>query len=201
MNKQMLNDLIAQKYLAAGDSDYIWLPEMEWLDPNEAFERKKVWSDVFDLQSLELFAIDGYGDMYAWFTEGEYKEQVVFISLDSELGGEFFAPNLPAAIFRRILEFSSGLYLNFYSNDKKIKITDPDEYMSEPEAVEILKRCRIAFGSYFDVQWNKVLNKMIEQGINDQNCFINEDKISLQELSHILNYEKIGTPISIKNQM
>ena len=201
MNKHMFNELIAQRYFVAGDSDYIWLPEMEWLDKNEAFERKKVWSDVFNLQELELFAIDGYGDMYAWFTEGVYKEQVAFISLDSEFGGEFFAPNLSAAIFRRILEFSSGLYTKFYTNNEEVNMADSDEYMSESEAVEILTRCRLAFGSYFEDQWNKILNKMIERGINDQNCFINEDKISLQELTHILNYKKIGTSIILKNQM
>lgn len=199
MNKNMFDELIAQRYLVAEDTNYIWLPEMEWLDANETFERKEVWSGIFNLQALELFAIDGYGDMYAWFTEGEFKEQVVFIALDSEFGGEFFAPNLPAAIFRRILEFSSGLYTKFCSNDEKVNMTDSDDCISESEAIEILTRCQVAFGSYFEDKWNEILNKMIECGFNNQNCFINEDQISLQELTCLLNYKKIGMPIILRN--
>lgn len=191
-----LKKIIKQQSFAE-NADYIWLPEMEWLDAKEASERKRVWSDTFNLQQLELFAVDGYGDMYAWFTEGEFKDEIVYIATDSETGGEFFAPNLAAAIFRRILEFAGGLYTEFCTNEEKAAVNDSDDYISESEAIGILRSCRLAFGDYFEDKWNEILDRMIEGGFNEQNCFIDESRISPPELSQLFNYNRIGMPICL----
>lgn len=196
MDLNKLKEII-KKQCIAENSDYIWLPEMEWLDENETSERKRVWSGTFNLQELELFAIDGYGDMYAWFTEGENKKEIVFIATDSETGGTFFAPNLAAAIFRRIMEFAGGLYTEFCTDEEKAAMSDSDDYISESEAIGILRSCRLAFGDYFEDKWNEILDEMIEGGFNEQNCFIDESRVSPQELAHLLNYNKIGMPVDL----
>lgn len=198
MNKYMFKKLTGQQFFTYGNTNYIWLPEMEWLDENEAMERKEIWSDTFELQELELFAVDGYGDMYAWFKGGNFNEEVVFIDLESELGGEFFAPDLAAAIFRRILEFASGTYKEFCTNDEKSSKADREDHISEFEALKILKNCRYAFGDHFKDNWNEMLDKMIECGFNDQNCFISDDRVTLLELAHLLSYPKIGKPIALR---
>lgn len=196
MNLDKLKEFIKQQRFAE-NSDYIWLPEMEWLGADEASERKRVWSDTFNLQELELFAVDGYGDMYAWFTGGEFKEEIVFIATASETGGEFFAPNLAAAVFRRILEFAGGLYTEFCTDEEKASMPDADDYISESEAIGILRSCRLAFGDFFEGKWNEILDNMIEGGFNDQNCFIDESRVTPLELSQFFNYNKIEMPISL----
>lgn len=178
-------------------SNYIWLPKMEWLGETEASERKKIWSSSFNLQALELFAIDGYGDMYAWFKGNEFNEEVVFVDLESEYGGSFFAPNIPGAIFRRILEFAGGIYTEFCTDDEKNDEEDSEDYISESEAINMLKSYRSAFGNYFESEWNSTLSKMIVQGFNEQKCFINQEQVN-QIIIRSLNFSKLEKPIALR---
>lgn len=196
MYKHELISFIQQQPFATA-SNYIWLPEMEWLGAAEASECKKIWSSSFDLQALELFAVDGYGDMYAWFKENEFNEEVVFIDLESKHGGSFFAPNIPGAIFRRILEFAGGMYTEFCKDDEKNDEEDSEDFISESEAVNMLKSYQSAFGSYFESEWNSTLRKMIAQGFNEQNCFINQEQAK-QIIIQSLNYSKLEKPITLR---
>lgn len=196
MNKDELIRFIQQQPFVT-DSNYIWLPEMEWLGETESSERKKTWSRSFDLQALELFAIDGYGDMYAWFKGNEFNEEVVFIDLESECGGRFFAPNIPGAIFRRIIEFAGGIYTEFCKDNEKYD-DDSDDFISESEAIDLLKSYRSAFSEYFENEWNSILNKMIEQGLNEQSCFIDQEQVD-SIIIRSLNFSKLGKPIILRS--
>ena len=190
MNEQILKDIRSQE-------DYIWLPEMEWLDTVEANKRHKNWSNIFDLSNLEIFAIDGGGDMFAWFTGGELKDAVIFIDLVSD-GGELFASDLASAIFRRIMEFASGVYTDFCSDQEKQAMDERDSeyYISESEAVDLLKEYRSRFGKYFKAEWNEILDNMISCGFKDGDSFISYEE-SFKAVQRLLHFDRRREFISL----
>ena len=135
--------------------------------------------------------------MYAWFNGNEFNEEVVFVDLESEYGGSFFAPNIPGAIFRRILEFAGGIYTEFCKDDEKNDEDDSDDFISESEAFNMLKSYQSAFGNYFESEWNSTLSKMIVQGFNEQNCFINQEQVN-RIIIQSLNFSKLEKPIALR---
>lgn len=175
----MRNAEIYQKMLECGCAD-IWLPEMELLPPEIMESRKKLWSDTLKIDDMTVFAIDGYGDLYAWRPD----DSVVFIETGSGECQEF-AAGLPDAVFRRIAEFANGDYAEMCSDAEKAEM-DPDDagdYISEDDAVGLLRQYQNAFGFCFSQEQKEYIDTLIQRGfLPDCSAFIYED-----ELMHILH--------------
>ncbi len=158
-NDKILEEIHRRGYTDPQNNNYVWMPEMEFVSPEEALERRKLWSDsIPSLSEMTIFAVNGAGDMFAWDNE----DTVWFIEHDTR-EKEWFASNLSGALFRRIIEFASGEYIfGFCKDDKK-----DDNLISETEAVDILKGYLYAFGSCFDESRKEILNSLIDAGFNE----------------------------------
>ncbi len=157
------------------DGTDVWLPEMEFLPRDKMEYRKQLWNDTFYLDDMTVFAIDGGGALYAWRPD----DSVVFIDTGSGECEEF-APDLAAAIYRRIIEFANGDYVDMCSNEEKADM-DPDDaeyYTSEDDAVALLKQYRDAFGNFFTIEQKEHIETLISQGfLPDINAFITEEEL------------------------
>lgn len=158
-NDRILEEIRKQGYTNPKNNRYIWMPEMELISPEEALERKRLWSDLIPaLNEMTIYAVNGAGDMFAW----DNNDTVWFIEHDT-LEKKLSASNLSEALFRRIIEFASGEYIfGFCKYGEK-----DDDLISETEAVDMLKGYVSAFGSYFDENRKEILNSLINSGFNE----------------------------------
>ena len=108
---------------------------MEFLTLEQMDERKQLWNDTPYMDDLTVFAIDGYGNLFAWKED----ESVVFIDIGLGLSRDF-SMTLSDAIYRRVIEFSSGEYVKMCSNEEKAGM-DPDDaedYTSESSILYLI---------------------------------------------------------------
>ena len=168
-NVELYNTLIKNGYTE------VWLPEMEFLSPDQMEYRKQLWSDTLPMDDLTVFAIDGYGNLFAW----KDNDCVVFIDIGPGKC-EDFSLSLADAIYRRIIEFSNGDYVEMCSNKEKAEL-DPDDaeyYTSEDDAVELLKQYLKTFGAFFTKEQRNYIELLIQQGfLPDTNAFITEEEL------------------------
>ena len=168
-NVELYNTLIKNGYTE------VWLPEMEFLSPDQMEYRKQLWSDTLHMDDLTVFAIDGYGNLFAW----KDNDCVVFIDIGPGKC-EDFSLSLADAIYRRIIEFSNGDYVEMCSNKEKAEL-DPDDaeyYTSEDDAVELLKQYLNTFGAFFSKEQRNYIELLIQQGfLPDTNAFITEEEL------------------------
>ena len=168
-NKELYNKLLEKGCLK------VWLTEMEFLASDQMEYRKNLWTDTLSIDDMTVFAVDGYGDLYAWRPD----DSVVIIETGPGECKEF-AGSLIDAIFRRIIEFVNGDYCEMCSNEEKADM-DPDdaEYCtSENDAIELLKQYINVFGEFFSVEQKDYIEKLIVNGfLPDCNAFIYEDEM------------------------
>ena len=168
-NKELYNKLLEKGVLK------VWLTEMEFLAADQMEYRKNLWKDTLSIEDMTVFAVDGYGDLYAWRPD----DRVVIIETGPGECKEF-AGSLIDAIFRRIIEFVNGDYCEMCSNEEKADM-DPDdaEYCtSENDAIELLKQYINVFGEFFSVEQKDYIEKLIVNGfLPDCNAFIYEDEM------------------------
>lgn len=137
--------------------------------------RKKLWSDTLSVDNLTIFAIDGYGDLFAWKPD----DSVVFIEIDTRCC-ENFASNLSDAIFRRIIEFASGDYVELCSNDEKNEMDsdEAEDFISEDDAITMLRKYNNTFGKFFCEEKKEYINALIQHGfLSEQEAFISEEEV------------------------
>ena len=156
----------------------LWLPEMEFLMHDQMEYRKHLWNDTLYMDEMTVFAIDGYGNLFAWRDD----DSVVFIDVGPQTC-EVFSLNLADAIYRRIIEFSNGDYVEMCSNAEKSD-ADPEDaeyYTSEDDAIELLKQYLRTFGTFFSDEQRKHIESFIHQGfLPDTDAFITEiDKMRI----------------------
>jgi hypothetical protein len=87
----------------ANEPTYLWIPEAEWLKPEEILAYKP-YPEA--LPGFIPFAQTGAGDFWCWWTK-EDAEVVVQCPHDSSFG-RFDAPSLIAWLYRRCLEFAAN---------------------------------------------------------------------------------------------
>ena len=87
----------------ANEPTYLWIPEAEWLKPEEILAYKPFPEA---LPGFIPFAQTGAGDYWCWWPK-ENPEVVVQCPHDSSFG-RFDAPNLMASLYRRCLEFATN---------------------------------------------------------------------------------------------
>ena len=183
----MSNAEMYHKLIKCGYTD-VWLPDMEFLPYEQMDYRKHLWNDTLQLDDLTVFAIDAYGNLYAWKDD----DSVVFIDVGPGMC-QVFSLNLADAIYRRIIEFSSGEYVDMCSNEEKADL-DPDEaeyYTSENDAVELLKRYLSSFGSFFSEEQNNYIKLMIQNGfLPDVAAFITEEE-QIRLIHKLINPDKL----------
>ena len=101
--------------------------------------------------------------------------------------------NLADAIYRRIIEFSSGEYVDMCSNEEKADL-DPDDaeyYTSENDAVELLKRYLSSFGSFFSEEQNNYIELLIQNGfLPDVAAFITEEE-QIRQIHKLINPDNL----------
>ncbi|MBR5371871.1 MAG: hypothetical protein IK130_06625 [Oscillospiraceae bacterium] len=170
----MHNAEIYQKLLDAGITN-VWLPDMEFLPPDQMEKRKALWKDDLLVDDLTIFAVDGYGSFYAWRPD----DSVIFVDIGPADTHEA-ASCLPDAVFRQIIEFANGDYAELCTDAEKADM-DPDDaedYTSESEAIGLLKQYRAAFGAYFTQEQNDYLDTLIQNGfLPDCAAFIEEEEM------------------------
>ena len=170
----MHNAEIYEKLLQNGITK-LWLPEMEFLDADAMASRKQLWNDTLQMDGLTVFAVNGYGDLFAWRED----DSVLFVEVGPGQYQEF-ARSLPDAVFHRILEFAEGSYVAFCTDDDKADM-DPDDaedYISETEATSLLRDCRDTFGAFFTEEQNACLDKLIGQGfLPDEEAFLSSEEL------------------------
>lgn len=170
----MNNPELYEKLLGCGCTK-VWLPEMEFLPQDKMDYRKQLRNDVLDLDDLTVFAVDGYGNLFAWRDD----DSVVFVDVGSGMCEEFSA-NLADAVFRRIVEFANGDYAEMCTDEEKAEM-DPDdaEYcISESDAVELLKQYVSTFGNFFGEEQRNYIGSLIEHGfLPDASAFITEEEL------------------------
>lgn len=169
VNMELYNNLIKNGYTE------VWLPEMEFLPPDQMEYRKQLWNDTLYLDDLTVFAIDGYGNLFAWKDNGS----VVFIDIGPGKC-EAFSLCLADAIYRRIIEFANGDYADMCSNKDKAEMNpdDAEYYTSEDDAVELLKQYLNTFGIFFSKEQRNYIELLIQQGfLPDTNAFITEEEL------------------------
>ncbi|MCR4645408.1 MAG: hypothetical protein K5695_08365 [Oscillospiraceae bacterium] len=170
----MHNAEIYAKLLQNGITN-VWLTEMEFLDADAMASRKQLWNDTLRMDGLTVFAVNGYGDLFAWRED----DSVLFIEIGPGTCQKY-AANLPDAVFRRIMEFAGGSYTPFCTDDDKSGM-DPDDaedYLSETEAASLLREYRDAFGACFTDAQNACLDKLIAQGfLPDEEAFLSGDAL------------------------
>jgi hypothetical protein len=169
----MSNIELYDKLIKCGYTD-LWLPEMEFLMHDQMEYRKHLWNDTLYMDEMTVFAIDGYGNLFAWRDD----DSVVFIDVGPQTC-EVFSLNLADAIYRRIIEFSSGDYVEMCSDEEKADM-DPDDaedYISEDDAIALLKQYLDAFRTFFSNEQRSYLERMIQQGfLPETDAFITEEE-------------------------
>ena len=169
----MSNAELYHKMIEGGCTN-VWLPEMEFLPLEQMDERKQLWNDTLYMDDLTVFAIDGYGNLFAWRDD----ETIVFIDVGPGLCRDF-STSLSDAIYRRVIEFSSGDYVEMCSNEEKADM-DPDDaedYTSEDDAIALLKQYLDAFGAFFSIEQRSYLERLIQQGfLPETDAFITEEE-------------------------
>lgn len=172
-NIELYNELLKQGYIDYNNDNYIWIPEMEFLSPEKMIYRKNIYSELLKVNDLNIFAINGGGDFFAWGKD----EIVLFV--EHETGNcSQFALNLNDAIFRRIIEFTSERYVDMCSNDQKSLMDEEDAeyYISENDAITMLNKYVETFGEYFSKDKINCITKIAERGFcNDYNAFITDE--------------------------
>ena len=89
----MSNIELYDKLIKCGYTD-LWLPEMEFLMHDQMEYRKHLWNDTLYMDEMTVFAIDGYGNLFAWRDD----DSVVFIDVGPQTC-EVFSLNLADAIY------------------------------------------------------------------------------------------------------
>lgn len=105
---------------------------------------------------------------------------------------------MPSAIFRLIVEFATGEYTDFCSDDEKEDMDEDEaeDYISESEAIEQFKIYRSAFGKYFKTEWNDIIAGFISSGFTAGDSFIYPDK-SFELIVRELSFGKINQTIDL----
>ncbi len=170
----------------------IWLPEMEFLPPDQAEYRKSLWQDTLEMDELTVFAVDGYGDMFAWRPD----DSVVFIETDTGTCTKY-ASCLPDAVFRRIIEFANGDYTEMCSDAYKagLDADEAEDCISERDAVGLLKQYQSAFGNYFSQDKKEYIDSLIQHGfLPDCNAFLYEEQMIsvIRDLLHVNTAESVS---------
>ena len=194
MNNLIYNSLIKKGFINPNNEEYLWLPEMIWFAPDKLDYYNNDRYDYLRTEGLFLFAKNAYGDFFAWNKDDE---SVLFCDQGSGYGF-LYAPNLEGAIFRRIIEFANGDYVDFCFDDKKEEM-DEDEaegYISETQAISMLKEYKKSFGEYFQSGWIDALDRIIQNGLIDENGFISESQ-KTEIISSNLNYEQLNMSINL----
>lgn len=175
--------------------DYLWLPEFEFL----TVEKTRYYHDVLyaDLKNVIPFAINGAGDIFGMLTSESQKQGIVFYTHDPE-SATLFAPNMPGAVFRRIMEFACGSYADFCSDEEKADMDewDAEDYTSETEAIEMLVSYRKGFGEQFPASWNRILDTMVADGFAEGDAFVSytyANEVILQQLGLTMLHAPIHT--------
>lgn len=190
MNIFVYKSLLKNGYIKPESKNYLWLPEMEFISTKESSKRIEIYKDIINFKDMTLFAINGGGDFFAW-----HNDDIVYF-IDCCTGeGTAYASNLEGAIYRRILEFSCGDYVEFCTNEEKIIYGDDSEFfISEDEATEMLIAYRNGFGMIFKNEWLLFIDNMIQKGFFNGNSFISYEK-SFDTIKNSLGFDKINQKI------
>jgi len=170
MNNDVYNFLLKNRFVDSKSSNYIWIPEMFFFDPERIDYYNNNRYDYLKTENYFIFAKNAYGDFFAW---NKNDESVIICDQGSGYG-MVFAPNLAAAIFRRIIEFASGEYVDFCSDEEKEEMDsdEAEEYISEKEALGLMKLYKSGFCSIFKSEWIEVIDNLIDNGFADDDSFI-----------------------------
>ncbi|MCQ2815576.1 MAG: hypothetical protein MJ227_04875 [Bacilli bacterium] len=186
-NTELYNEFFKQGYIDYNNEKNIWIPEMEFLTPEKMIYRKNIYSELLEINDLEIFAITGGGDFFAWTKD----DIVLFVEHDTGNCSQF-ALNLTDAIFRRIIEFASGLYVDMCSNDEK-ELMDEDDaeyYTSENDAITMLNEYAETFGKFFDQDKINCITEIVTKGFNnDYNAFITDEMLN-KIISNFIKIDK-----------
>lgn len=64
-NAELYNKLFESGYIDVNSTNYVWLPEMEFLTPEDMKYRKNLYNEYYYVDDLTVFAINGAGDFLA----------------------------------------------------------------------------------------------------------------------------------------
>ena len=165
-NDELYIKLLKMGYCDYNNPNYVWLPEMEFLTPEKMEYRKNVYNKLLYLDDLTI----GGEDFFAWQND----DSVVFIELGTG-NKKIFSMNLNDAIFRRIIEFASGEYVDMCTNADKADMDSENSeyYISEDEAKTLLKLYVDTFGDFFcEEQRNLIINLINSGFLDNNNAFI-----------------------------
>lgn len=194
MNSDIFKKLIDLGYVNPKSEKCVWLPDMIWFNPDKINYYNTNRYDYLHIENLFIFAKAASGDFFAWDKNNEF---VIFCDHGSGYG-IFFAPNLEGAIFRRIVEFANGDYVDFcYDREKYNMLEDEaEEYISESEAILMLKEYKKYFGDFFKREWLDILDEFIENGFIDENGFISESQ-KIELIRKCMNFDKLNNDIDL----
>ena len=171
VNTEIFNELVQGGHTDRESGKYIWLPQIpEWQNGNTYFED----FDWLKLDNIFIFGRLGGNAFYAWSKE---TNEVFYCDEVGAGTAVFYAPDLSAALFRMVMEFAAGLYDPLCSDEEKEEMDEDeaDEYISESEAVGMLKCYLLVFGKYWKSEWREIIENMINKGIACGDAFIYPD--------------------------
>lgn len=194
MNNKVYEILVTFGYTDSNTSKYIWLPEMEWIAKEDISYYNNERYSYLNVRNLFIFAINGAGDFFAW---DKNDEKVIFCDQGSGYG-IVFALNLEGAIFRRIVQFANGDYVDFCSDEEKNKMNsdEAEEYLCETEAIELMKTYRICFKDLFKSEWLEIINGFINNGFSNGDSFIDE-QIKIDIINKHLKFRNINMKVDL----
>jgi hypothetical protein len=82
------------------DESYLWVPEMEWMRPQEILDYK---TPAYQRPGFVPFAFTGADEPWCWWPA---QDPEAVVSLRDGCAGKFDAPNLVGSIYRRFLDYS-----------------------------------------------------------------------------------------------
>lgn len=170
-NSGIYSELIQSGHTDRESGKYIWLPQIpEWENGNTYFEDY----DWLKLDDIFIFGRLGGNAFYAWHKDTDE----VFYCDEVGVGtADYYAPDLSAALFRMVVEFATGIYDPLCSDEEKEEMDEDEaeEYLSESEAVGMLKCYLSVFGKYWRSEWREMIENMIDKGIVCNDAFIYPD--------------------------
>ena len=164
MNREIFNKLIEK-----GNSDILFIPDMEFLSKEEMEKRKNLYADTYKIDDMTIFAINGGGDFWAW----DSSEKVYFVELGSG-NCKLFAINLVDAIFRQVIECASGMTMELCTDDEKEEMDEDDAeyYYSESECKQLIEDFIKEFNTHLSEYEKSIVERTLNQELNDENTLL-----------------------------
>jgi hypothetical protein len=130
---------IAGERCDSSDEAYLWVPEAEWMRPQEILDYK---TPSYQRPGFVPFAFTGAGEPWCWWPA---QDPEAVVSLADGCAGKFDAPNLLGSIYRRFLDYAVCVDLD-----------------DENRARQFLSLWARQLGGYFARSWIDTLRALAE---------------------------------------